>query len=205
MAMLGIDAADEPDVVLRDNVGSRWLGRWSMKWRENSPNRSVIEIQRSVLSDPRTLERVVAHEVVHHADYLSMDPSEMALLKLGIRPPEHGESFWRIASIVNERMGEGFVTDKSDREYVVAPSGRRILLLIAPTSRWHLGWQWATRLGPKASEWVKRKTAEDARLVEDYDDRWTRGPRIEAWKGWAVPPDEETANRLRELYESAPR
>jgi hypothetical protein len=203
--MLGSEGADEPDVVLRDNVGSRWLAHWSVKVRANSSDRPVIEIQRSVLSDARTLERVVAHEVVHHVDYLNMDPREMELLKIGIRPPGHGESFRRLAAIVNERMGEDFVTEKSDREYVVAPSGRRILLLIAPTSRGRLGWQWATRLGPKASEWVKRKTAEDARLVEDYDDRWTRGPRIEAWKGWAIPPDEETANRLRELYESAPR
>jgi hypothetical protein len=198
--MFGVQG-DEPDVVLRDNVGSPWLGRWTVKVRVNSSDRPVIEIQRRVLSDPRTLERVIAHEVVHHVDYLNMDPSDLELLKIGIRLPAHGDSFRHLASIVNARMGEGFVTEKSDKEYVVAPSGRRILLLIAPASHGRLGWQWATRLGPKALEWVQRRTAEDARLVEAVDDRWTYGPRIEAWKGWAIPPDEETANMLRELYE----
>lgn len=203
--MLGVDPVEEPDVVLRDNVGSRWLGRWSMRWRDDLPTRPVIQIQRSVLSDLKTLERVVAHEVVHHAQYLEMGPAEFHLLKLGIRPLGHGESFHRIAARVNEIAGEGFVTDQSDLEYVVTPTGRRILLLISPTRAGRLGWQWATRLGPKAREWVQRKTSEGARLVEasDSDFVWTSGPRIEAWKGWALPPDEEAENRLRELYEGA--
>ena len=56
LEMLGIDAVEEPEVVLRDNVGSRWLGRWSMKWRAGLPGRPLIEIQRSVLPDSTTLE-----------------------------------------------------------------------------------------------------------------------------------------------------
>lgn len=207
LEMLGIDAVEEPDVVLRDNVGSRWLGRWSMKWKAGLPGRPVIEIQRSVLPDGRTLERVVAHEVVHHVQYLRMDPSEMELLRIGIRPVGHGASFQQIAAILNERVGAGFVTAKSDQEYVVMPSGKRILLLISPTRIGRLGWQWATRLGPKAHEWARRKISEGARLVEAYDNDfvWTSGPRIEAWKGWAMPPDGDVADRLRELYEGAHR
>jgi hypothetical protein len=178
-----------------------------MKWKAGLPGRPVIQIQRVVLPDPHTLERVVAHEVVHHAQYLRMDPAEFELLKLGIRPIGHGKSFHDIATVINAKVGDGFVTEKSDREYVVAPSGKRILILIAPTRSGRLGWQWATRLGPKARAWVDRKISEGARLVEGYDDNfiWTSGPRIEAWKGWAMPPDEETANLLRELYEGVPK
>lgn len=206
LEMLGVDVAEEPAMVVQDNVGSRWLGRWSMRWKAGLPGQPVIQIQRSVLSDQRTLERVVAHEVVHHVQYLQMDPAEFNLLRLGIRPLGHGESFRRIAAILNEKIGEDFVTEKSDLEYVVMPSGKRILLLIAPTRIGRLGWQWATRLGPKAREWVQRKISEGARLVEDYDNDfvWTSGPRIEAWKGWAMPPDEQVAARLKNLYESAP-
>lgn len=206
LAMLGISDVQEPDIVVQDNVGSRWLGRWSMKWKNDLPGHPRIQIQRSVLSDQRTLERVVAHEVVHHVQYLQLDPAEFNLLRIGIRPLGHGESFRRIAAIVNARVGEGFVTEKSDLEYVVMPSGKRILLLIAPTRIGRLGWQWATRLGPKAHDWVQRKISEGARLVEAYDNDfvWTSGPRIEAWKGWAMPPDEQAAARLRDLYESAP-
>lgn len=206
LAILGIDAVEEPAVVLRHDTGSRWLGRWSMKWRADLPERPVIQIQRAVLSDLRTLERVVAHEVVHHVQYLQMDPAELQLLKLGIRPVGHGQSFRHLASILNQKVGEGFVTEKSDEEYVVAPSGKRILLLISPTRAGRLGWQWATRLGPKARGWVERKTQEGARLVEAFDDDfiWTSGPRIEAWKGWALPPDEQVLARLTELYESIP-
>ena len=151
------------------------------------------------------MERVVAHEVVHHAQYLRLDPAEFQLVRIGVRPIGHGRSFHEIAALLNERMGEGFVTAKSDQEYVVMPSGRRILLLISPTRIGRLGWQWATRIGPKAHDWVERKISEGARLVEAYDNDfiWTSGPRIEAWKGWALPSDEEVTARLKELYDSA--
>jgi len=206
LTMLGVSDVEEPDIVVQDNVGSRWLGRWSMKWKNDLPGRALIQVQRAVLSDQRTLERVVAHEVVHHVQYLQMTPAEFNLLRLGIRPVGHGPSFRQLAAILNAKIGEGFVTEKSDQEYVVAPSGKRILLLISPTRIGRLGWQWATRLGPKAREWVQRKMADGARLVEasDSDFVWTSGPRIEAWKGWAMPPDEQVAARLRDLYETAP-
>ena len=205
LAMLGISDVEEPDIVLQHNTGSLWLGRWSVKWRAGMPGRPVIQIQRSVLSDQRTLERVVAHEVVHHVQYLQMEPAELQLVKLGFRSVGHGPAFSQLAAVLNAKIGEGFVTEKSDQEYVVAPSGKRILLLISQTRVGRLGWQWATRLGPKAREWVERKVSEGARLVEAYDNDfvWTSGPRIVAWTGWAAPPDEQVQARLRDLYEAA--
>lgn len=206
LAMLGISDVEEPDIVLQHDTGSRWLGRWSMKWKGGSPGRPVIQIQRAVLSDQRTLERVVAHEVVHHVQYLQMTPAEFNLLRLGIRPVGHGSSFRQLAAVLNAKIGEDFVTETSDQEYIVAPSGKRILLLISQTRAGRLGWQWATRLGPKAREWVERKISEGARLVEAYDNDfvWTSGPRIVAWAGWAAPPDEQIQARLRDLYEATP-
>jgi hypothetical protein len=206
LAMLGVSGAEEPEVVLQHNTGSLWLGRWSVKWRGGLPSRPVIQIQRAVLSDQRTLERVVAHEVVHHVQYLQMEPAELQLVKLGFRSVGHGPAFMELAAVLNAKIGEDFVTGKSDQEYVVAPSGRKILLLISQTRAGRFGWQWATRLGPKAREWVERKISEGARLVEAYDNDfvWTSGPRIVAWAGWAVPPDEQVQVRLKDLYEAAP-
>lgn len=204
--MLGVDAVEEPAVVLQHDTGSRWLGRWSVRWKDGLPDRPTIQIQRAVLSDPRTLERVVAHEVVHHVQYLRLSPGELELVRIGVRPVGHGPSFHQIADVLNQMVGEGFVTETSDQEYVVVPSGRKILLLIAPTRTGRLGWQWATRLGPKAKVWVERTTLERAaRLVEALDNNmvWTSGPRIKAWNGWGIPPDEQTEGQLRELYEGA--
>ena len=206
LAMLGVSGAEEPEVVLQHDTGSRWLGRWSVKWRGGLPGRPVIQVQRAVLSDQRTLERVVAHEVVHHVQYLQMEPAELQLVKLGFRAVGHGPAFAELAATLNAKSGEGFVTEKSDQEYVVAPSGRKILLLISQTRAGRLGWQWATRLGPKAREWVERKISEGARLVEAYDNDfvWTSGPRIVAWAGWAAPPDEQVQARLKDLYGAVP-
>jgi len=199
-AMLGVSV--KPDVELRDNLGSRWLGQTS--WRASRPHTSVIALQRSIVPDPRTLERVVAHEMIHHRDFMRMPPSELALVKLGIKPAGHGASFRQGAQLINSIMGPGFVTETSDQEYAVAASGKEYVVLVTLliTGAGHrLGWSWASRLGPSARAWSEKKVGEGSRLVTTKDPQWLRGPKIEKYGGYAIPKTVEQAEALRKLYE----
>jgi len=74
-----------PRVVVRDNLGSKWLGR--TVWTPRDPETTVVQLQRSVLDDPGTLERVLAHEMIHHKEMLELTEADKARLKMGIRPP----------------------------------------------------------------------------------------------------------------------
>ena len=129
-------------------VGSKWLGRSS--WSSKRPHTTLLELQQSILGDDRTLERVIAHEMIHHRDALAISDNEMALMRVGIKPESHGASFHEGAARINAVMGPGFVTTVSDKEYVHAPSHKKFLVLITPLSKDRLGWAWAARLGPEA-------------------------------------------------------
>lgn len=193
-----LGANGEVDLKVRDNLGSRWLGRTT--WSPRRPTVTVIELQRRVLGDPRTLERVLAHEMVHHWELTHLSDSDRALLQVGFRPAEHGPTFRRGAAIVNAAMGDGFVTEKSDEEYVQAPSGRRFWVLIEPIHGGRLGWQWSARLSPQARAWADAQAVGDARLVETDDERWTRGVRMKRYAGWSLPKGEDV-EALRRLYD----
>ena len=202
MDLLGV-LGDRPVVELRDNLGVRWLGRST--WSARTPGTTLLELQRSITGDDRTLERVVAHEMIHHRDALAMSEGDLARLRVGIRPDPHGASFREGAALVNAVMGPGFVTELSDQEYSRAPSGRTILVLITPLPGGRLGWTWAARLGDQARGWVDELTARGSRLVQATDDRWARGRRIARYGSYSLPRDGEEADLLRRMYDDAGR
>jgi hypothetical protein len=199
LAILGVHG--EPPVVrLRDNLGARWLGRST--WSPSRPDTTLLELQRSILGDDRTLERVVAHEVIHHRDALAMSEGEVALLRLGIKPESHDATFREGAARINAIMGTDFVTEASDQEYKQTRPRKEFVVLVTPLPDGRLGWTWAVRLGPKATDWANKLVERGSRLVRTTDERWTRGLKIERHGGYSVPRDDHEAALLRELYAS---
>lgn len=196
MAILAIPGA-RPEVKIRDNLGARWLGRST--WSSRTPHTTLLELQQSILGDERTLERVVAHEMIHHRDALALAHGDLALLRAGVRPDPHGATFREGAARVNAIMGAGFVTETSDQEYK-AHSDRAFVVLITPLPNGKLGWTWAAKIGPKAATWVDELVARGSRLVRTTDERWARGQKIVRYGGYSVPRDEHEAALLRELY-----
>ena len=200
MRMLDI-AGERPNVKLRSNLGSKWLGRST--WSSKNPSTTILEIQTSILGDDRTLERVIAHEMVHHRDALAISEGDMALLRLGIKPAAHGTSFHEGAARINAVMGPDFVTEVSDQQYVQAASGKKFVVLITPHSGGRFGYAWAARLGPEAKRYVDEQVTRGSRLVHTTDERWTRGTKIKRYGGYSIPKSDDDIARLRELYETA--
>jgi hypothetical protein len=197
MGVLAIDGA-RPVVKLRSNLGSKWLGRST--WSSKRPHTTLLEIQQSILGDDRTLERVIAHEMIHHRDALAISDQDIALMGVGIRPEAHGASFREGAARINAVMGPGFVTEVSDKEYSHTSSKKKFFLLITPLPDGRLGWTWAARLGDKAKAWADELVARGSRLVQTADDRWTRGLKIVRYGGYSVPRDPQEAALLQALF-----
>ena len=198
MGILGIQG-ELPDVKIRNNLGSKWLGR--SKWSSSRPHTTLLELQHAILWDDPTLERVIAHEMIHHRDALAISENDVALLRFGIKPDSHGASFREGASRINAIMGPDFVTERSDKEYKKASPRKEFLLLITPIHNGRLGWNWTTRLGPKATDWVAELVSKGSRLVSTSDERWTRGTKIARYSGYSMPKDPEEAALLKELYD----
>jgi len=197
-----LEIAGEPPIIkLRSNLGSKWLGRST--WSSKRPHTTILELQQSILGDDRTLERVIAHEMIHHRDALAISANDIVLMGVGIKPEAHGAVFREGAARINAVMGPGFVTEVSDKEYSYAPSLKKFFVLITPLPNGRLGWTWAARLGGKAKDWADELVARGSRLVQTTDDRWTRGRKIERYGGYSLPRDPQEAALLQELYETA--
>lgn len=192
--ILGV--TDLPKIAVRDNLSSNWLGR--LTFRKGSEN--VMEIQARALADERTLERIVAHEMAHHVEMLELTEKDMALLKVGIRPPSHGERWKELAAKINAVAGAGFVTKTSDHDFVLTTETKPYLVLIAPIGSNTLGYAIGVRISPKKQLYVDQRISGGAKLIRTTDVTWTDGPQM--GDGWAVPRKPEVKERLQKLYDA---
>jgi hypothetical protein len=190
-----------PEVEIRDNLGSKWLGRTVLTSRTGQIK---IEIQASVLSHLETLERVLAHEVVHYVELSTLSDNDFALLRNDIYP-EHGKRFKELAGVVNDAKGADFVTITSDEDYEVAPNEREFLLLVSEAYGGKLGWAWAQRPSKAGQAFIDRSVERGAILVQTTDERFTRGARIGKGKiGMSVPREgSEVEAELKEIWNKA--
>ena len=97
MRLLDIDGP-RPRIELRDDPHVDWVGRVD---RPAGSRTTTMELQKRLLPNDKFLERVVAHEMVHHRNYLAATEDE-----------KHGAAFREGAARVNAIMGPGFVVEK---------------------------------------------------------------------------------------------
>lgn len=206
MSMLGMPSL-VPEVVVHDNLGSKWLGQTTLKPRRDGTE-IFIEIQASALKNEETMRRILAHEAVHVAELSELSEEDLELARKGwFNGPEHGPRFWELARLINEQVGSDFITERSDEEYEVAENQRKFFILVEEVYGERLGWSWAQRLTPGIAAIVKRKTDEGAILVETTDVRYTSGPKIRKRAiGCSVPEaGSDIESALRETWDEAHR
>lgn len=208
--------------VVKAKLGRCWLGLNSWYWTR--PTTTHIEIDERVTDHMHTLERIFAHEMVHHVEHVRLGQKHMDVLTSGnrhaikrflslVKSSGHGRSFHEGAAKVNAVMGKDFVTQSSDQSYECAPSEKSFLMLIVPLDPQgkRLGFRWGIKPSNKALMFIQSKLIvpgePGARLVRATGDHWTRGTVefLSKSGGWAVPSDPEAARELRELYERGER
>lgn len=195
--ILGV--SELPDIVIRNNLSSRWLGRCHFRFGK----RNLIELQKRVLHDTRTLERVIAHEMAHHAEFLAFTEREHALIRAGRRTPSHGAVWQAFADKINRVMDADYVTIVSNESHVLAPSTKPFLVLIAKTRSGRLGFAVGVRFSPKMMLYVRQYGASmQGRLIQSTDPRWSVGPRVGSGK-LGMPMKSEDVADLQALYEKA--
>jgi hypothetical protein len=208
MNMLGI-SGERPEIEIHNNLGSKWLGRCT--FNVNHPTNTIIELQAKLFEDPKTLERVFAHEMCHHREALLLSPNDIARIARGYRQVlNHGDVFWEGSRIVNSVMGADFTIRTSDKNFIYAKNVKKFYVLIGPVpskkgSYDELCWAWVTRLTPQISEQIEIVKAKGGRLVMTSDERWANGPKIRLHGGMAVLHKDETEEiaALRQLFEEA--
>jgi hypothetical protein len=190
---------EPPSVSMKDNLGSKWLGRTI--WSPRTPRTTHMQLQKSILDDQKTLERVIAHEIVHHVEFLSMSENNLARIRLGFRPTAHGQRFFELAKIVNDLVEDPeFITETSDQSYVQKETKEYWLLIVKVPDRYGYA------ISIKMSENMKKKANQildryEARILRTSDPRWSSGARIGS--GFKAPVLKEDQEKLAQLFEGA--
>lgn len=201
-----------PIVKIVNNAVPKWLGRCVYTHNANE-NRSVIEIQKSIVNDEKTLDRVLCHELIHAVDFYKQygHPEQgkenwdkhLTHRRLGFKSDGHGKEFQEWAAKINAVMGKDYVTEKSDTSYVVEVT-KDYFLLIMPTSKGaeQYGWAWALKPSTEQKSVIQNKIMEGGRLFMSRDERWMSGAKIKKYGGMSVPTKEDGKNALKDLYNS---
>lgn len=179
VAMLGIDPRYRPRVTVVSQLAAGHMAR--AVWHSDTPGEGYIEIQKvAVESTPRELERIIAHEMIHHANYAEFFRSYtwkegLPILK---KIDAHGSQFVRLMELVNAQEGKDFVTKTSDlltREeageskpyYVIFSS-----LTLPSSGARMIGVAWAVRL-PKDTRILREQVLDGAALIRTTDPLFT--------------------------------
>lgn len=193
-----------PSIAIRNHLSSGWLGRCHFRLHESGTRLNLMEIQKRTMHDERTLDRVIAHEMCHHAEFLAFTEKDIVLLKAGVRRTSHGAPWQRFADKVNRVMGKDYVTVVSDASVVLAPETKPFLLLIAEIRPGRLGFSVSVRITHKVKEtlWRYSKLGMGARILSSKDPRWAKGPKIGPGM-LAVPIKPEDKQDLQALFDTA--
>jgi hypothetical protein len=202
-----------PGIAIRNAPTSKWVGRYVFKWpnldrpETLDPRRSLMEIQKRIMFDERSLERVVAHEMVHHAELIGLINGEARLNRFYHREiMEHGPRWQALADKVNRVMGADFVTVISDASYVRAPVTRPFVLMITKFQSKgveRIGYATAVKISENQREYLLRTGPKiNARLIMSTDPRWVTGKKIGGLKV-SAPSKPEDQRALMALYEKA--
>jgi hypothetical protein len=195
----------KPIVVIKNRLTSGWVGR--CQWAGGNADTTTILLLSSILVDPHTLERIIAHEMIHHRNFI--DPN---------RESGHGADFIEGAAIVNAVMGPNFVTEFSDKSYVQSKNTKYFYMVIvpvlpdptpniqhfeqlAPPPPKSLGFAWIGTLTPSSKPFISVALAAGGKLFKTTEERWLHGRKLDRQGLFTVPKaDSEEQKLLGEMY-----
>ena len=174
-----------PRIKIANSLTATWLGRDVYK---SGDTNTTLEIQKRITDDEKTLDRILAHELIHHWEFLILNPKadsknsyiQRANHTYQGKQTSHGRPFRDWSAKINAVMGKDYVTEKSDSTYVLTSIDKDYYVLITPSVyKGKLGWGWAVR--PSSIQWqIIKYNVENrnAKLFKTRDDRFLRGTKI---------------------------
>jgi hypothetical protein len=196
-----------PTIKLVNQARAAWLGRCS--WRQGQTN-TQIEVQRRVMEDPKTLRRVLAHEMIHHWEFLTQDQTRaLALAKMRIPDRNaHGPIFMAQAKRINGMEGPDYVAKDSDQSYDTSRVPKFYILIqphiYAGKETGKFGFTISLRPSAKAKAIIADKQASlQARLFRITDGEFFSGAApIKKYGGYSLPKDAKKQGTLHKMYNS---
>lgn len=190
-----------PRLKVVGTIGEGWLG--ITLWSSKDPTNTTIKLQTRAVEDPKTLERILLHELIHHWDFLVNKPTDDEK-KVRRQNSGHGKEFKKYAERINAVMGKNFITEVSDLSYDIE-SGTEYFLLVQPAEpfgykKGTYSFSWAASPDKKQKAVINLRIAEQgARLFKSKDDAFVHGQKIGKFVGTSL--DLKLQEKLKDIYE----
>lgn len=188
-----------PVIKIVDDRGPHWLGK--CRYAPNElPGNCTILIQKKILGDSETLDRVMAHELIHHLEYmLTSQTQNVRTMRWTTRG--HGQFFHEWERRINSQVGKDWINESSDSSYVLTDESRPALIVIRKMYNDRLVWSWMVRPSAGQKEELKRLEHEaGAKVFRSTNSVLMTGPKFAKWGKWASG-DKEIEKLLKEMYE----
>ncbi len=148
--LLGFNDLETPAFRVVTKTGAKWAGLHTYHYfRATRTGHSDIQIQTYVADGgDRSLERIVAHEVIHFIIFATREFHYA-------RRVEHGKEFLELRAKLNAVLGEDFVQLHCDKDFERGALRKPILLVM---------WKKAANPGPVIA-WFARETPKVRRIL----------------------------------------
>lgn len=187
-----------PEFKLRDTME---LYEAQDVYNPSKPDNTTIEIQKRALSDESTVRRILAHELIHHAEFLT--EREKATNKFLNRFTKgHGTFFKEWMNKINSSEGTHYVTEKSDQSYSTV-SNKEYYLYVKPVEGGKYGVAIFVRPSPEQKEILKNQLAknEEFKIFKVRDQKFWNSTKLKKY-GVSVYNSADIQKELKHLYET---
>jgi hypothetical protein len=200
---------DLPMFRIVNRVSNHWLGLAEFRLDKAT---ATVYLQKSIIGDTETLERVMAHELIHCWQYKydpfyeqlrSASPVTRHYLRKTQQDSHYDKIFKEFQAKINSARGSDFITPKSNETYKVEKSTKEFYILIFKHGENDLFYQSFFKLTPKIKDRIR--TIQDN---EKYEGKMFRisdsGFYVPNAKPYTMfsPRDADKKKQLRDIYET---
>jgi hypothetical protein len=192
-----------PDIRIVNHTFPTYVGITRFRQKNDYEPTIVVELQKSILDDERTLHRTLAHELIHVWQYSNADIRKKLLS--GTKSEDHGKSFNLMADKMNAVYGENYITKTSDATDVITQE-KEFYILIQPHKETNqskankFGVTKFTRPSKaQKAEIQKRLLEQGGHVFKTKEKLFSRSADLKPFGGYSIYKD-EVQNRLSEIY-----
>ena len=190
-----------PEFKIVKHTNPKYLGITRFRAKSGEKPKIIVELQKSILEDKRTLHRTLAHEMIHVWQYSS--PGIYEQLLESKKSIGHGKTFWEMANKMNAVYGDNYITETSDLTDVITKD-QEFYVVVQPHNKDIFGVTKFIRPSTKQKEELQRRiTEQNAHVFKTKEELFLKAADLKKFGGYSIFENKEIQQKLADMYNQA--